>query len=157
MDDSYGFMLDPSWHANTCLDSNFLDNVEGIQDSRSHSGALPGSNVDFNYGTFITELNNCEKEDLRSLGITTISGLEKSEDAAKQRDQQLADKFAKIDNTNTQILAMFEKLEVQSGESFNVLKEVKEMIKAVGSGLSQFNTMVVKYFNGEHGKNRQSK
>ncbi|KAH8836622.1 hypothetical protein MCOR07_000573 [Pyricularia oryzae] len=65
MDDSYGFMLDPSWHANTCLDSNFLDNVEGIQDSRSHSGALPGSNVDFNYGTFITELNNCEKEDLR--------------------------------------------------------------------------------------------
>ncbi|ELQ40976.1 hypothetical protein OOU_Y34scaffold00311g2 [Pyricularia oryzae Y34] len=65
MDDSYGFMLDPSWHANACLDSNFLDNVEGIQDSRSHSGALPGSNVDFNYGAFITELNNCEKEDLR--------------------------------------------------------------------------------------------
>ncbi|TLD14941.1 hypothetical protein PspLS_10926 [Pyricularia sp. CBS 133598] len=122
MDDSYGFMLDPSWHANACLDSNFLDNVEGIQDSRSHSGALPGSNVDFNYGAFITELNNCEKEDLRSF-----------------------------------ILAMLEKLEVQSGESFSVLKEVKEMIKAVGSGLSQFNTMVVKYFNGEHGKNRQSK
>ncbi|TLS21483.1 uncharacterized protein PpBr36_10359 [Pyricularia pennisetigena] len=65
MDDSYGFMLDPSWHANACLDPNFLDNVEGTQDSRSHSSALPGANLDFNYGAFINELNNCEKKDLR--------------------------------------------------------------------------------------------
>lgn len=49
---------------------------------------------------------------------------------------------------------MFEKLEVQFGESFSVLKKVKKMIKAVGSGLSQFNIMVVKYFNGKYRKNR---
>ncbi|KAI6447279.1 hypothetical protein MCOR15_010249 [Pyricularia oryzae] len=65
MDDSYNFILDPNWHANACLNSNFFDNVEGIQNLRNHSGVLPGSNVDFNYGAFITEFNNCEKEDLK--------------------------------------------------------------------------------------------
>lgn len=69
----------------------------------------------------------------------------------------MADKFAKINNTNTQIFAIIKKLEIQFGESFNILKKIKKIIKTVGNGLNQFNIIIIKYFNGKHGKNRQNK